>query len=181
MRKIILCLIALVVVTVFYSCQTSDGKCHISGEVVGEKYEGKRIFLIPFYGAKTHETVDSIEIKDGKFSFVTDSFQMYKILLDLRYRMGLQPLIVVGEPGNITVTVDSVSHATGTPLHNKSKVPAPFLRVNLKGADGEQILPAVYSDNYITLMPGEQKTVTIHWRKEDARGQQPNIEVTGIY
>ena len=118
MRKIILCLIALVVVTVFYSCQTSDGKCHISGEVVGEKYEGKRIFLIPFYGAKTHETVDSIEIKDGKFSFVTDSFQMYKILLDLRYRMGLQPLIVVGEPGNITVTVDSVSHATGTPQND---------------------------------------------------------------
>ena len=64
--------------------------------------------------------------------------------------------------------------------HNKSKVPAPFLRLNLKGEDGEQILPAVYSDNYITLMPGEQKTVTIQWRKEDARGQQPNIEVTGI-
>ena len=66
-------------------------------------------------------------------------------------------------------------------LHNKSKVPAPFLRLNLKGEDGEQILPAVYSDNYITLMPGEQKTVTIQWRKEDARGQQPHIEVTGIY
>ena len=56
MKKILLCLMAMVVATMFYSCQqASDGKCHISGEVVGEKYEGKRIFLIPFYGAKTHE------------------------------------------------------------------------------------------------------------------------------
>ena len=65
-------------------------------------------------------------------------------------------------------------------LHNKSKVPAPFLRLNLKGDDGEQILPVIYSDNYITLMPGEQKTITLKWRKEDAPGQQPNIEITSI-
>jgi hypothetical protein len=80
----------------------------------------------------------------------------------------------------MTVSSNGNDYTASITLHNKSKVPAPFLRVNLKGEDGEQILPAVYSDNYITLMPGEQKTVTIQWRKEDARGQQPNIEVTGI-
>jgi hypothetical protein len=81
----------------------------------------------------------------------------------------------------MTVSSNGNDYTASVTLHNKSKVPAPFLRVNLKGEDGEQILPAVYSDNYITLMPGEQKTVTIQWRKEDARGQLPNIEVTGIY
>lgn len=65
-------------------------------------------------------------------------------------------------------------------LRNKSKVPAPFLRLNLKGADGEQILPAIYSDNYITLMPGEQKTVSVTWNRQDARGQQGRVEVTGL-
>lgn len=63
-------------------------------------------------------------------------------------------------------------------LHNKSNVPAVFLRLNLKGEDGEQILPAVYSDNYVTLMPGEKRTVTVSWRDEDARGQKAHVEVT---
>lgn len=65
-------------------------------------------------------------------------------------------------------------------LRNKDKVPATFIRLNLKGADGEQILPVIYSDNYITLMPGEQKSVTISWKAEDARGQQPTVEVTPL-
>lgn len=65
-------------------------------------------------------------------------------------------------------------------LKNSGKSVAPFIRINLKGADGEQILPVLYSDNYFTLMPGEQKTVTIGWKAEDARGQQPLVEATTI-
>ena len=103
----------------FGSCQQSnDGKCHIEGTVNGEQYEGKRIFLVPNSGPATMETVDSMEIKDGKFHFEPDSVQMYKILLDYHYRMGLQPLLVVGEPGTINVTIDSISHATGTPQND---------------------------------------------------------------
>ena len=103
----------------FGSCQQSnDGKCHIEGTVNGEQYEGKRIFLVPYSGPATMETVDSMEIKDGKFHFEPDSVQMYKILLDYHYRMGLQPLLIVGEPGTINVTIDSISHATGTPQND---------------------------------------------------------------
>ncbi|MBO5591845.1 MAG: discoidin domain-containing protein [Prevotella sp.] len=65
-------------------------------------------------------------------------------------------------------------------VKNTGNTPAPFLRVNLKGADGEQILPVIYSDNYFTLMPGEQKTVTISWKAEDARGQEPVIDITSL-
>lgn len=65
-------------------------------------------------------------------------------------------------------------------LKNAGKTVAPFLRINLKGADGEQILPVIYSENYFTLMPGEQKVVTIEWKAEDGRGQTPVIEVTPI-
>ena len=38
----------------------------------------------------------------------------------------------------------------------------------------------IYSDNYFTLMPGEQKVVTIEWKAEDSRGQAPVIEVKPI-
>ena len=65
-------------------------------------------------------------------------------------------------------------------LHNKSRVPATFLRLNLVGADGEQILPALYSDNYVTLMPGERTTIIISWKTEDARGQQSKVVITAL-
>jgi len=119
MKKILLCFMAMAGAIMLFSCQqANDGKCHIIGSVNGEQYEGKRIFLVPFSGPATAETVDSMEITNGKFHFEPDSVQMYKILLDYHYRIGLQPLIVVGEPGNITVTIDSVSHATGTPQND---------------------------------------------------------------
>jgi hypothetical protein len=78
------------------------------------------------------------------------------------------------------ISDDGNGYRASVTLSNKSKVPAPFVRLNLTGEDGEQILPVAYSDNYITLMPGEQKTINVTWRKEDARGQQPRIEITGI-
>ena len=98
--------------------QANDGKFHVEGTVNGEQYEGKRIFIVPLYGKKTAEYVDSMEITNGKFHFTKDSMQMYKILLDYHYRMGIQPLLVVGEPGTIQVTIDSVSHAGGTPQND---------------------------------------------------------------
>jgi hypothetical protein len=102
-----------------FSCQSANnGKCRINGVVNGEQYEGKRIFLVPMYGPKTAEYVDSMEITNGQFHFEPDSAQMYKILLDYHYRFGLQPLLIVGEPGTIEVIIDSISHATGTPQND---------------------------------------------------------------
>lgn len=119
MRKILLCFIALAAVTMMFSCQSANnGKCRINGVVKGEQYEGKRIFLVPMYGPKTAEYVDSMEITNGQFHFEPDSAQMYKILLDYHYRFGLQPLLIVGEPGTIEVIIDSISHATGTPQND---------------------------------------------------------------
>ncbi len=112
-------LIHLFTLSLLLGCQqANDGKCHIEGTVNGEQYEGKRIFLVPNSGPATMETVDSMEIKDGKFHFEPDSMQMYKILLDYHFRFGLQPLLVVVEPGTIHVTIDSISHATGTPQND---------------------------------------------------------------
>ena len=118
MKKILLCFMTLATATMFYSCQQSSQVCHIEGTVNGEQYEGKRIFLVPFKGPKTAEFVDSMEIKDGKFHFEKDTTQMYTILMDYHYRFGLQPLLVVSEPGDVRVTIDSISHAMGTPQND---------------------------------------------------------------
>ena len=77
--------------------------------------------------------------------------------------------------------VEQKTVVTGTSavvtLRNRGRAIAPFVRLNLKGSDGEQILPVIYSDNYFNLLPGERHTVTITWKAEDARGQQPVVEV----
>ena len=121
MKKVLLCLMTLTAVVMISSCQkekVSDGVCRISGTVTGEQYEGKRIFLVPLNGPSTAEYVDSVVVKDGKFEFVADSFQIYKVLLDYHYRMGLQPIIIVGEPGNVWVKVGEVSYSGGTPQND---------------------------------------------------------------
>ena len=94
----------------------SDNKCHIHG-TIPDNYDGKRIFLVPLTDSRA-EVVDSIEVKDGKFEFVSDTLMMAKIIVDYHYRMGLQTLLVAVEPGHLHVTIDSVSHASGTPLND---------------------------------------------------------------
>ena len=122
MRKILLCFMTVAAATLFYNCQQNDGKCYIEGTVNGEQYEGKRIFVVPMYGPKTAEYVDSMEITNGKFhftkDFTKDTMQMYQIVLDYHYRMGVQPLIIVGEPGTVKITIDTISHAVGTPQND---------------------------------------------------------------
>ena len=65
-------------------------------------------------------------------------------------------------------------------LSNNGNSPAVMIRLNLKGDDGEQILPVIYSDNYFHLMPGETRTIGIDWKVEDTRGCQPIVEISGM-
>ena len=65
-------------------------------------------------------------------------------------------------------------------IRNVGDVPALMIRVNTVGAsDGEQILPMFYSDNYFSLLPDEERTVTMHWNDIDTRGNKPKVVVTG--
>ena len=75
--------------------------------------------------------------------------------------------------------VSAIANGKRVTLTNTGQVPAVMLRLNLKGDDGEQILPVIYSDNYLHLMPGESRTIDIEWKAEDARGTMPIIEISG--
>jgi hypothetical protein len=68
-----------------------------------------------------------------------------------------------------------------TSLKNVSGSPALMVRLNVIGSKTkERILPAFYSDNYIFLMPGEEKVITISLRDEDTRGEKPLIGISGF-
>jgi len=68
-----------------------------------------------------------------------------------------------------------------TILTNDTQTPALMIRLKVVGSkSGERILPAFFSDNYIFLMPGESKTLTVKLENKDTRGEIPKIEVSGF-
>ncbi|KAI1548095.1 LacZ Beta-galactosidase beta-glucuronidase [Pyrenophora tritici-repentis] len=62
-------------------------------------------------------------------------------------------------PADVHVTFDGKKVS----LLNKSSVPAVFLRLNLVDKEGEDAVPVVWSENYITLWPGESMDVGVRW------------------
>ena len=55
-----------------------------------------------------------------------------------------------------------------------------FVRLRLTaGRHGNDLTPVTWSDGYVTLMPGEERTVTATYRTAGLRGADPSIEVSG--
>jgi hypothetical protein len=68
-----------------------------------------------------------------------------------------------------------------TNLHNTSAVPALMVRVKaVRGKTRDRILPALYSDNYIALMPGERRNIVTEFADADTRGEPPDFVVEGF-
>ncbi|MCF0160063.1 MAG: beta-glycosidase, partial [Bacteroidaceae bacterium] len=66
-------------------------------------------------------------------------------------------------------------------VKNDTNVPALMVRLQVKGQQTkERILPAFYNDNYFALMPGETKSIRITFAKQDSRGEQPFVELSGF-
>jgi hypothetical protein len=68
-----------------------------------------------------------------------------------------------------------------TELHNPSNQPALMIRLKaVREKSGDRILPAIYSDNYISLMPGERRTIQTELEHADTRGETPRVVVEGF-
>jgi hypothetical protein len=68
-----------------------------------------------------------------------------------------------------------------TTLHNPAAAPALMVRLKaVRETTGDRILPVLYSDNYISLMPGEQRTIRTEVEDRDTRGERPKIVIHGF-
>jgi exo-1,4-beta-D-glucosaminidase len=76
----------------------------------------------------------------------------------------------------------SSSGGTGTTrvtLTNPTRAIAFFLRLQVTGRDGEEVLPVEWEDNYVSLLPGETRTVTASYSTKDLHGAKPSVLITG--
>ena len=86
------------------------------------------------------------------------------------------------EHRNTAIGEQAITHVT---IENPSKSLAFFVRLKVtKGAKGEEILPVLWEDNYISLLPGEKREVTATYRSpyvsaNELGGATPVVEVSG--
>ena len=68
-------------------------------------------------------------------------------------------------------------HMTTT-LMNKTKQPALMVKLSVVGNKSkERILPVIFSDNFISLMPGENRVINMEVQNADTRGEQPIVVI----
>ena len=72
---------------------------------------------------------------------------------------------------------ETLTHVT---LENPGKSLAFFVRLKVsKSSGGDEILPVLWQDNYISLLPGEKREITATYRTSALGAAKPHVEVSG--
>jgi exo-1,4-beta-D-glucosaminidase len=141
--------------TYFLLLRVEDG----SGKLVGSN----------LYWLSTHsETLDWE--KSNWYTTPTASFADYNALAQLP-KVKLKLSSVTQRKGE-----DAITHVI---IENPSKGVAFFVRLKLSGKSGE-VLPVVWEDNYITLLPGEKREVGATYRAGQLLGSKPIVQASGL-
>jgi exo-1,4-beta-D-glucosaminidase len=99
----------------------------------------------------------------------TKTFADYK-LLDTLPKVQLTVTYSTREAGEDRITTARVTN------RGKSVAFGVRLKVN-KGPQGEEVLPVLWQDNYLALLPGETREVTATYRSKDLGKASPAVEV----
>ncbi len=72
---------------------------------------------------------------------------------------------------------ETITHVV---LENPSKNLAFFVRLKVdKNKGGEEILPVIWQDNYISLLPREKRDITATYRSSELGAAKPFVEISG--
>jgi len=64
-------------------------------------------------------------------------------------------------------------------LENTSGAIAFFVRASVRGQGGEEVLPVLWEDNDLTLLPGERRELLVRFASRDLHGARPTLSVEG--
>jgi len=107
---------------------------------------------------------DTVYTPQKEFADLTELNSLPTVTLDLAASARQE-----GGKGIVTVKVKNPSTAVAFQVH---------LRLT-KGKGGDDLVPIFWDDNYFSLLPGEEKSVTASFEAADAGGQTPALEVDG--
>lgn len=79
-----------------------------------------------------------------------------------------------------SIKADGNKYIITADVKNPNKDLAFFIRLKvLRDVSGERVLPFFASDNYFSLLPDEEREVTIEFHKDDLKGEQPKLILSG--
>ncbi|MET7896237.1 glycoside hydrolase family 2 protein [Streptomyces mirabilis] len=88
--------------------------------------------------------------------------------------------VPVSATASTSVGVDGASRTTVTVRNTGTgKTPSLLTDVHLVDAAGKPVLPVRWSDNQVSLWPGESTTLTATYRTADLHGSAPRVRVSG--
>jgi mannosylglycoprotein endo-beta-mannosidase len=130
-----------------------------------------RARISPLYFIKLDLTDASGNLLSTNFYWQHVAQDQFDGLMDL-------PTVMLDAEAN-TRAEDDKTVLTVT-LHNNTNNIALLSHVQLhQKKSGRRVLPVFYSDNYISLVPGDSSTITIEAATKDLQGDVPLVEVDG--
>ena len=135
-------------------------------------------FKLEFLKSLTPVHFIKLTLKEGDKT-ISDNFY-WRGQTDGNYQ-ALNTLPLIKLQNNTKIEKSGDNWLLTTTLNNTSKTPALMVRLMVTGKNSnERILPVFYSDNYISLMPGEKKVITMKLKDEDTRGEKPVVVISGF-
>ena len=123
-----------------------------------------------------------LELQDARGSLVADNF--YWVARDPESYRGLQKLALATidaraiEAAQLAAT-EGEERTWNVQLKNTGSDAAIAVKITALHPNGERLLPAYYSDNYLSLLPGEERTITVQAPVSAAAGDAIHFTLRG--
>jgi exo-1,4-beta-D-glucosaminidase len=92
----------------------------------------------------------------------------------------LKTLPAAGVTTSMTVTRRGAEEDARVTLRNPGRTLAFFVRLQIaKHTTGEEVLPVLWEDNYISLWPGETRVLKATYNVKDLGAARPKLVVSG--
>jgi beta-mannosidase len=119
-----------------------------------------------------------LELSDASGQLLSSNFYWQHVAQD--QFEGLMNLPTVTLDAEASARADGDKTVLTVTLHNNTSHVALLSHLQLhQKKSGRRVLPVFYSDNYISLVPGESSTVSIEFAWKDLRGDLPLVELDG--
>ena len=155
-----------------------------------------RAFVLPELAGLTTTYFLKLSLRDGDGKSLSDNFYWLSTKQDVadwaHYAWDHTPQTSYADftalnglaPARLKVSARARAHGeentVSAVVENAGAAVAFMVRLRLaEGKDGTDVSPVLWDDNYISLLPGEKRTISGRYRTSDAAGRVPALAVDG--
>ncbi|MEG1403205.1 glycoside hydrolase family 2 TIM barrel-domain containing protein [Bacteroides sp.] len=133
----------------------------------------KEITKVPQCGKYSYNYFVKLELRDKEGKLLSDNlYWFYSQHMDFFWFTSMEKPKLKEE---VSVTKEEDEYVVSVCLKNESSGLSHFNHLTLQNARGQEISPVFWSDNFITLFPGEKKVVTARVAVSDAGEVAPTF------